>query len=121
MPDLDRLPADAALWRGADPPGPEICRLVVALRQAIGTLLTARQREAVELHYFEGLSQGQIARRLGVSQQVINKRLHGDRRQGRRVGGALPRLRAALEPLLERPGTRPANEPVPTTTHHGHP
>jgi len=41
-------------------------------------------------------SQSEIARRLGVSQQVIDKRLHGATRDGRRIGGALARLRTEL-------------------------
>jgi DNA-directed RNA polymerase specialized sigma24 family protein len=71
-----------------------------AVRSAVRDALTAKQREAVELHFFEGLSQGEIARRLGISQQVVQKRLYGVERDGRRIGGALAKLRAALGPLL---------------------
>ncbi len=66
-----------------------------ALRGARGAL-TSKQREAVELHFFEGMSQGQIARRLGITQQVVQKRLHGVQRRGKRIGGALPRLKRAI-------------------------
>lgn len=66
------------------------------VRHAVANALTDKQREAVELHFFEGLSQSEIARRLGVSQQVIDKRLHGATRDGRRIGGALARLRTEL-------------------------
>lgn len=66
------------------------------VRHAVSTALTDKQREAVELFFFEGLSQPEIARRLGVSQQVIDKRLHGATRDGRRIGGALAKLRVAL-------------------------
>jgi DNA-directed RNA polymerase specialized sigma24 family protein len=76
---------------------------LAALHRALASL-TPKQRLAVELHFFEGLSQGEIARRLGLTQQVIQKRLHGVIRRGRRIGGALPRLRAALARL-------PANTP----------
>jgi RNA polymerase sigma factor (sigma-70 family) len=69
------------------------------VRHVVATALTPKQREAVELHYFEGLSQSEIARRLGVTQQVIEKRLHGATREGRRVGGALAKLRVALAAL----------------------
>ncbi len=69
------------------------------VRHAVATALTGKQREAVELHFFEGLSQSEIARRLGVSQQVVEKRLHGATRGGRRVGGALAKLRVALASL----------------------
>ena len=41
-----------------------------------------------------------IARRLGISQQVVQKRLYGTQRGGRIIGGALPRLRGALAPLF---------------------
>jgi RNA polymerase sigma factor (sigma-70 family) len=74
-----------------------------AVREALARALTAKQREVVEMHFFEGLSQGEIARRLGVSQQVVQKRLYGAGRDGRRVGGALPKLRAALAAQFARP------------------
>ncbi|RYE92614.1 MAG: hypothetical protein EOO75_06265 [Myxococcales bacterium] len=74
-------------WRGGVTPA--------SLTHALGAL-TAKQREAVELHVHEGLTQGQIARRLGITQQVVQKRLHGVRRRGKVIGGALPRLRRAL-------------------------
>ncbi len=69
------------------------------VRRAVATTLTAKQREAVELFFFEGLSQSEIARRIGVSQQVVEKRLHGATRDGRRVGGALAKLRVELAAL----------------------
>jgi RNA polymerase sigma factor (sigma-70 family) len=66
------------------------------VRNAVETALTGKQREVVELFFFEGLSQSEIARRLGVSQQVIQKRIYGANRGGVLVGGAIARLRAAL-------------------------
>jgi DNA-directed RNA polymerase specialized sigma24 family protein len=71
-----------------------------AVRHALSTALTEKQREAVELFFFEGMSQSEIARRLGVSQQVIQKRLYGTQRHGLLIGGALPKLREALASLL---------------------
>ena len=70
-----------------------------AVRRALHTALTTKQREAVELFFFEGLSQSEIARRIGVSQQVVQKRLYGTQRRCIVVGGALPKLREALAPL----------------------
>ena len=66
------------------------------LRAAIDHALTDRQRQAIEWHFFEGLSQSEIARRLGISQQVVHKRIYGVDRRGKRIGGALARLRRAL-------------------------
>lgn len=70
--------------------------LALRLRDAIDHALTERQRQAIEWHFFEGLSQSEIARRLGVSQQVVHKRIYGVDRRGKRIGGALARLRRAL-------------------------
>jgi RNA polymerase sigma factor (sigma-70 family) len=72
------------------------------VRRAVETALTDKQREAVELFFFEGLSQSEIARRLGVSQQVVQKRLYGAQRNGTLIGGALAKLRTALAPLGDK-------------------
>ena len=71
-----------------------------AVRQAVENALTPKQREAVELFFFEGLSQSEIGRRLGVSQQVVQKRLYGVRRGGVTIGGAVARLREVLAHLV---------------------
>lgn len=82
---------------GIEPNREESLRaLAERLRGAIDHALTARQRQAVEWHFFEGLSQSEIARRLGISQQVVHKRIYGVDRRGKRIGGALARLRRAL-------------------------
>jgi len=70
-----------------------------AIRRAVETVLTEKQREAVELFFFQGLSQSEIARELGVAQQVVQKRIFGASRRGAVVGGAIARLREALAPL----------------------
>ncbi len=95
--DLDRLSSTRALWGTAeDEPASSVDE---AVRAAVASALTEKQRAVVEASFFEGLSQGEIARKLGVTQQVVEKSLHGALRGGRRVGGALARLRAALAPL----------------------
>lgn len=71
----------------------------LAVRRAVEHTLTGKQRQAVELFFFEGLSQSEIARQLGVSQQVIQKRLYGASRGGAIIGGAIAKLRVALAPL----------------------
>jgi DNA-directed RNA polymerase specialized sigma24 family protein len=96
--DFNHVSEDAALWPRGDLGADEQRDALV--RDAVARHLTARQREIVEWHFFEGLSQGAIARRLGVTQQVVQKALYGDTRRGRPVGGALRRLREALTPTL---------------------
>ncbi len=96
-PNMDVLSADALIWCAISA---EESELLVAVREAVATVLSARQREVVEGYFFEGLSQPELAARLGIRQQVIHKCLHGTKRNGRMVGGALRKLHAALAPLV---------------------
>ena len=98
--DLDRLPIARPLWEEGRDLSARAERRRDAVRAAVATALTDKQRQVVEAYFFEGLSQGEIARRLGITQQVVQKRLYGAPRGGRLVGGAIPRLRAALLPLV---------------------
>jgi len=93
VPDCDRLPATHA-WAAADSDPPA----AYPLREVMARVLTAKQREAVEGFFFEGFSQQALADRFGVTQQVVHKRIFGTRRNGKLVGGALGRLRKALDP-----------------------
>ena len=98
-PDFDTLSEEQLLWLPSRADGSDqACQLV---REAVRDALSEKQREVVEAYFFEGLSQGEIARRLGIRQQVVNKRLYGVQRQGKRVGGALNRLRHALGHTIE--------------------
>ena len=94
-PDLDRNAAMRGMWAASEADEARL-RLREQVRVAVQRSLTDRQREAVELYFFQGLTQAEVAARLGVSQQVIHRRIYGARRNGRLVGGAIQRLRAAL-------------------------
>jgi RNA polymerase sigma factor (sigma-70 family) len=100
MPDLDQFDRDQHLYSSDTVASETQEQLYEAVRRAVATTLTDKQREAIEAHFFEGLSQGEIARRLGVSQQVVQKRIYGAGRGGKTVGGALRKLRDALAPLV---------------------
>jgi DNA-directed RNA polymerase specialized sigma24 family protein len=96
--DFDHVSEQCGCWFDAHNGSAD--DLLVAVREAVEQQLTARQREIVEWHFFEGLSQGAIAHRLGVSQQVVQKTIYGVQRNGRPVGGALRKLREVLAPLV---------------------
>ncbi len=110
--DLDRYAATRSVWI-LDDAAPDRSALRDAVREAVATALTDKQREVVEACFFEGVSQGEIARRLGVTQQVVQKRLFGAPRGGRLVGGAIARLREVLAPLSTMGGGSP---PYPRVT-----
>ena len=94
--DLDRFEEGRGLWAGGADESAAADRLSAAVRAAVTAALTDKQREVVEACFFEGLSQGEAARRLGIAQQVVQKRLYGASRGGKLVGGAVQRLRVAL-------------------------
>lgn len=72
---------------------------VAQLRVVIKTRLTPRQREIVNAYFFEGRTEADIAQQLGISQQVVSRHLFGTLRAGRRVGGAMTKLRRLAEAL----------------------
>jgi RNA polymerase sigma factor (sigma-70 family) len=72
---------------------------LAGIADSVRTGLTAKQRRIVELYFYDGRTQVEIADELGVSQQVVSRQLFGVVREGRRVGGAIARLRKACEAL----------------------
>lgn len=58
--------------------------------------LTKMQRLVLEMYYFEGRKQVEIAIELGISQPTVSQHLCGKKRGGRNVGGALNKLRKAI-------------------------
>jgi len=72
---------------------------VAQLRTIIESGLTSRQREVVQLYFFEGRTEAEIAQQLGIAQQVVSRHLFGALRSGRRVGGAMAKLRKLAEAL----------------------
>jgi RNA polymerase sigma factor (sigma-70 family) len=69
------------------------------IRVLVQTRLTPRQRQMVEMYFYQNMTQQEIAQTLGISQQVVSKQLFGVLRDGRRVGGAMTKLRKAAEKL----------------------
>ena len=102
---LDRVASDGGLWRGGyrDEDEPEIDDKAELRRQAVALLalviqtqLSSRQREIVNLYFYGGKTQTEIAEILGISQQVVSKQLFGVMRKGKRVGGAIRKLEKLL-------------------------
>lgn len=109
---LERVPADRALWyetqqdrdrRHAtkdfyEAVKPEVLRFIEGS-------LTPRQREVVELYFFRDKTQEDIAAILNLSQSTVSRHLFGTVRDGKKVGGALPKLRKVIEraanPLID--------------------
>src|SRR4051794_37838901 len=68
--------------------------VLAGIAEVVRSGLTEKQRRIVELYFYDGRTQQEIATVLGISQQVVSRQLFGVLRNGRRVGGAIARLRA---------------------------
>jgi DNA-directed RNA polymerase specialized sigma24 family protein len=93
--DLEDLPEEVFRAPSPDGGGPSAARAeaLAGLAEVVRTSLTDKQRQLVEAYFYEGISQAEIAARFGISQQVVSRQLFGVVRNGRRVGGAMARLR----------------------------
>ena len=67
------------------------------VREMISGSLTKRQREVVQLYYLQGKTQEDIATILDLSQSTVSRHLFGTVRQGKKVGGAIPKLKKVME------------------------
>ena len=63
----------------------------------LDTHLTQRQREIVHMYYFERKTQEDIAVLLGLTQSTVSRHLFGTARRGKKIGGAIPKLRKAVD------------------------
>jgi RNA polymerase sigma-70 factor (ECF subfamily) len=94
--EAERLTSDLP---ASDAGGPDILGLRRAVTSALQTL-SSEQRAAIELAYYGGLTQVEIARDLGEPLGTVKSRTRE----------AMERLRQALRPLIEREGEA---EPTP--------
>jgi len=100
---IEAIPADKALWfetkedRERRQALTDFFEAVLpSVEELIHQHLTDRQREVLLLYYFYGKTQEDIAAMLALSQSTVSRHLFGTVRNGRRVGGALPKLRKVL-------------------------
>jgi RNA polymerase sigma factor (sigma-70 family) len=68
-------------------------KIVGDIQSIISTRLTPKQREIVDMYFFRGMKQQEIAAELCLPQQVVSKHLFGVMRNGRKVGGAITKIR----------------------------
>lgn len=59
--------------------------------------LTPKQRQAVILYFFGQKTQEEIGRLMGIPHQVVSQHIYGIRRNGKKIGGAIAKIRKACE------------------------
>jgi RNA polymerase sigma factor (sigma-70 family) len=72
-------------------------QLIPELMEIIENELTPKQRQAVMLYFFGQKTQEEIGRIMGVPHQVVSQHIYGIRRNGKKIGGAIARIRRACK------------------------
>ncbi len=101
---LESLPASRGLWfeteedRGRRYAFQDFFHEVKpVVRSMIDGGLTKRQSEVVKLYYLHNKTQEDIAAILNLSQSTVSRHLFGTVRRGKKVGGAIPKLKKAID------------------------
>lgn len=101
---LERVPATGALWFETEDDRERryaVKDFFQTVRPVVDTLidaeLTRRQREVLKLYYFYGKTQEDIAAILNLTQSTVSRHLFGTVRGGKKVGGAITKLRKAMD------------------------
>lgn len=61
--------------------------------EIIESELTQMQRECLKLYFFREKTQADVATILGISRRVVSQHIFGIRRNGKKVGGAIKKIR----------------------------
>ncbi len=72
-------------------------QIMSRLMEIIENVLTPKQRQAVMLYFFGQKTQEEIGQIMGVPHQVVSQHLYGIRRKGKKIGGAIAKIRKACE------------------------
>jgi len=70
-------------------------QIIPILMDIIENDLTSKQRQAVMLYFFGQKTQEEIGRIMGIPHQVVSQHIYGIRRNGKKIGGAIARIRKA--------------------------
>jgi predicted DNA-binding protein (UPF0251 family) len=101
---LENLPADRGLWFETEEDRSRrnafsefFADVKPVVLNLVDAKLTKRQMEVVKLHYLYGKTQEDIATILDLSQSTVSRHLFGTVRGGKKVGGAIPKLRKVID------------------------
>lgn len=101
---LESLPAERGLWYETSVDRERRYALQDFFSSVLPTVielvdeqLTPRQREILRLYYLCDKTQEDIAAMLNLSQSTVSRHLFGTVRNGKKVGGAIPKLQKAVE------------------------
>ena len=71
-------------------------KLVELIKVEVLPKLTERQRQITKLRFEDGLNEEEIADMLGISQPTVSQHLFGKKRNGKKVGGSIRKIRKII-------------------------
>ena len=81
--------------------------IIPCIREIIASGLTSRQKEIVTMYFLHKQTQVSIARKLGISQPTVNQHLNGKKRNGKKVGGSIRRIRKVIRRMSSACNSHP--------------
>lgn len=98
--ELEKVPNEDGLWFESREDRrlrymweDRVAAAALRILAAVPGCLTEKQREATLLYFCHGKTQREIAEIMGISRRVVSQHLFGITRGGRKVGGAVRKLR----------------------------
>lgn len=70
--------------------------IVPCIKKIIVSGLTERQKEIITLYFVCNCTQTFIAKKLGISQPTVNQHLNGKKRNGKKIGGSIIKIRKII-------------------------
>jgi RNA polymerase sigma factor (sigma-70 family) len=98
--DVDKFANEAGIWFETAEENQarlsreiRLKRLINPVLSIIDKALTEKQRQVLLLYFLHRKTQEEVAQIMGISRRVVSQHLFGICRNGRRVGGALAKIR----------------------------
>ena len=74
--------------------------------------LTSRQQQVIQLYFEYQLRQVQIAKILGISQPTVSQHISGKKRNGKKIGGSIHKIRKTILKKSRCRRTSPPSNPA---------
>ncbi len=98
---LDAFPDEAALWHETEAERQlryqredKKRQIIPLIMEIVEHHLTEMQRICIKLHFVCGKTRTETAHALGISPRVVTQHIYGIKRNGKRVGGGIKRIRS---------------------------
>ena len=93
--ELDKLPYKCLFSSESQeyPKNRERKQILNLVLEIIESELTQRQRECIKLYFLQENTQAEVAEILGISRRVVSQHIYGICRDGKRIGGAIKKIK----------------------------